>query len=106
MTISTDSLKPSKPLDTLLAASLRDMRIHARLSQTALAARLRRPTSFVGKYENGYRKLDIIEFLAVANAIGFDPGNFLADLSNGEQPSNANVRPTPPAPGATAGAAA
>lgn len=53
------------------------MRRQARLTQTGVAARLRRPTSFVGTYENGYRRLDVIESLEVAAAIGFDPTGFL-----------------------------
>lgn len=45
----------------------------AGLTQHALALRLSRPQSFVSKYEKGERRLDVIEFLAVADAIGFDP---------------------------------
>ena len=56
---------------------LRAMRRRARLSQSAVAVRLRRPTSFFGKYENGYRRLDVIEFLEVAEAIGFNPSEFV-----------------------------
>ena len=64
----------------LLSNELRAARRRARLSQANVAARLRRPTSFVGKYENGRRNLDVIEFLEVAEAIGFDPGDFLHTL--------------------------
>ena len=56
---------------------LRRMRRRAGLTQAAVAARLRRPTSFVGKYEAGYSRLDVIEFLDIAAAIGFDPAGFL-----------------------------
>ena len=62
----------------LFSTGLRRMRRQAGLTQATVAARLRRPASFVGKYENGYRRLDVIEFLEVAAAIGFDPGRFLA----------------------------
>lgn len=55
-------------------------RKQARLSQSALAARLGRPQSFVSKYEGGERRLDVIEFLEVARAIGLNPARFLADL--------------------------
>ena len=55
-------------------------RKHTRLSQAALATRLDRPQSFVAKYEGGERRLDVIEFLEVARAIGFSPARFLADL--------------------------
>ena len=72
----------------LLSNELRAARRRARLSQAAVAARLRRPTSFVGKYENGRSSLDIIEFLEVAEAIGFDPGDFLHTLRK-----QANGRP-------------
>lgn len=61
----------------LVSEGLRHMRRRAGLTQAAVAARLRRPTSFVGKYENGYRRLDVIEFLKVAAALGFDPARFL-----------------------------
>lgn len=105
-TDSTDTPDSGDSLDSLVAAKLRDMRIRARLSQTALAVRLRRPTSFVGKYENGYRKLDVIEFLVVADAIGFDPGTFLTGFLHAPQVPNANARPATPAPGTTATAAA
>ena len=64
----------------LFSAELRHMRRQAGLTQAAVAARLRRPTSFVGKYENGYRRLDVIEFLDVAAAIGFDPAGFLTTV--------------------------
>ena len=64
----------------ILSDGLRRMRRQAGLTQAAVAARLRRPTSFVGKYENGYRQLDVIEFLDVAAAIGFDPARFLATV--------------------------
>ncbi len=64
----------------LFSEGLRRMRRRAGLTQAAVAARLRRPTSFVGKYENGYRRLDVIEFLKVAAAIGFDPAEFLATV--------------------------
>lgn len=64
-----------------VAERLRHMRRRAGLTQATVAARLRRPTSFVGKYENGYRKLDIIELLKVAAVIGFDPGRFLTTIA-------------------------
>jgi hypothetical protein len=32
---------------------------------------------FVSKYENGERRVDIIEFLYLAHAIGFDPISFM-----------------------------
>ncbi|MBI5092937.1 MAG: hypothetical protein HZB26_10910 [Candidatus Hydrogenedentes bacterium] len=45
-----------------------------------MAGRLARPPSFVNKYKNGERRLDVIEFLQVAKAIGIDPVKFLKKL--------------------------
>jgi transcriptional regulator with XRE-family HTH domain len=53
----------------------------AGLTQIDVARRLRKPQSFVSKYEQGERRLDIIEFLHVAHAIGFDPRAVLARLA-------------------------
>ena len=43
------------------------------LSQAALAEMLGRVQTFVSKYERGERRLDVIEFLEVADALGLDP---------------------------------
>lgn len=56
-------------LRDLLAAA----RERAGLTQTELAAKLGRPQSFVAKYEGGERRLDVVEFLEVATALGADP---------------------------------
>lgn len=53
----------------------------AHLTQADIAARLQKPQSFVSKYEQGERRLDVIEFLHVAKAIGFDPIAFLAQIT-------------------------
>ena len=49
---------------------LRTARKDARLSQKDLAAKLGARQQFVSKYESGERRLDVIEFLDVANALG------------------------------------
>ena len=46
------------------------------LTQTQVAKHLARPQSFVSKYEKGERRLDVIEFLEVADALGI-PAQFL-----------------------------
>jgi transcriptional regulator with XRE-family HTH domain len=51
------------------------------LSQEEVARRLRRPQSFVSKYENGERRLDIIELIEVAEAIGFDVRDLVTELT-------------------------
>ena len=50
------------------------------LSQAALAERLGRLQTFVSKYERGERRLDVIEFLDVAAALGLDPHTVLRQL--------------------------
>lgn len=58
-------------------ALLREMLVEERnkvgLSQAALAQKLGVNQTFVSKYELGERRLDVIEFLEIAEAIGFDP---------------------------------
>jgi transcriptional regulator with XRE-family HTH domain len=53
---------------TLIAA-----RKEAGITQAQLAKALRRPQSFISKYERGERRLDVIEFLEVTEVIGADP---------------------------------
>lgn len=49
-------------------------------TQTQLAERLGRPQSFVSKYENGERRLDLIEFLDIAAVLEFNPLYFIQEL--------------------------
>lgn len=50
-----------------------EARKKAGLSQWEVAVKLNRPQSFVSKYERGERRIDIVEFLEVAKAIGVNP---------------------------------
>src|SRR3546814_9556295 len=50
------------------------------LTQVDVAERLGRPQSFVAKYEGGERRLDVIEFIDVAEALETDPRTLLAKL--------------------------
>ena len=58
-------------------AVMLDVLIQARksqgFSQQDVADRLGKPQSFVSKYENGERRLDILEFFAIAEALQKDP---------------------------------
>jgi len=55
-------------------------RKRARLTQVELAHRLSRPQSFVSKMERGERRLDVVEFLEVADALAIDPTTFIEHL--------------------------
>ena len=57
----------------------------AGLTQAQLAAKLSRPQSFVSKYERGERRLDVIEFLEVAEALGIDPVRFTRKMLQGSE---------------------
>ncbi|MFB2875728.1 helix-turn-helix domain-containing protein [Floridanema aerugineum] len=52
-------------------------RKEAQLTQATLAKSLKKPQSFVAKYENGERRLDVIEFLLIARAMEVDPCEIL-----------------------------
>lgn len=63
---------------------LRELLVEARksagLSQTAVAERLGRPQSYVADVERNERRIDVIEFLAMAEAIGCDPIAIIAEV--------------------------
>jgi transcriptional regulator with XRE-family HTH domain len=52
----------------------------AGLTQRDLAQRLQRPQSYVSKYENGERRLDLIEFLDLAAVLNIDIAAFIHAL--------------------------
>ena len=54
----------------------------AGLTQRELADRLHKPQSFVAKYEGGERRIDVVEFLTVCQAMGVDPAKLLKALKN------------------------
>lgn len=66
-----------------LRVLLVEAREEAGLTQVELGKRLRRPQAFVSKIERGLRRVDVLEFLEIARAIGFDPIEFLRKLDNG-----------------------
>ncbi len=55
-------------------------RKRAGLTQEDLAKRLKKPQSFVAKYEGGERRIDVVEFLKITQAIGADPIKILRAL--------------------------
>jgi hypothetical protein len=61
------------PRHEALIALLVKERKKAALTQAAVAKKLRRFQSFVATVEGGQRRIDVVEFLDFADAIGFDP---------------------------------
>jgi transcriptional regulator with XRE-family HTH domain len=56
----------------------------AGVRQQKLAAKLGRPQSFIAKYEGGERRIDVIEFIAIARALDADPVNLFRGFVAGE----------------------
>lgn len=52
----------------------------ARFTQQKLADRLGRPQSFVAKYENSERRLDVVEFLEIARILKIDPHQIIREI--------------------------
>jgi transcriptional regulator with XRE-family HTH domain len=57
-----------------------EARKSAGLTQVELAARLKQHQSYVSKYESGVRRLDVVEYMQVAKAVGFDPAELITKL--------------------------
>lgn len=68
------------PRQARLQELLIQKRVAAGLTQEEVARRLRRPQSFVSKYETGERRLDIVELMEVAEVLGADPRWLVAEL--------------------------
>lgn len=62
-------------LELLLAA-----REKAGLTQQQLADRLGKPQSFISKYEGGERRIDVIEFIAIADALEMDASRAIREV--------------------------
>ena len=50
------------------------------LSQHKLAKKLKKPQSFVSKYERGERRLDVIEFLDIVKILDADPHEIIRKI--------------------------
>lgn len=52
----------------------------AGMTQADLADRLGEYQSFVARLESGQRRIDVVEFLNIAEVLGFDPTKAIATL--------------------------
>jgi len=66
-----------------LVALLIEERVAAGMTQEDLAGALGEYQSFVARLESGQRRIDVIEFLDIAKAVGFDPNALIAKLEIG-----------------------
>jgi len=61
------------PRHEALRAFLQEKRLKAGMTQQDVADKLERYQSFIATVESGQRRIDVVELLEFADAIGFDP---------------------------------
>jgi transcriptional regulator with XRE-family HTH domain len=59
---------------------LENARLEAGLSQAQLAKKVGWDQTYVSKIERGVRRVDVIELIAICEAIGLDPAEFIRGL--------------------------
>lgn len=69
------------PKHLALCSIIREYRKAAGFTQADVAKRLGRYQSYIAMLEGGERKIDVIEYMQIAEAIGFDPAVALKRLS-------------------------
>lgn len=70
------------PRHEALRAFLVERRKRAGLTQTSLAKRLGRYQSYAANVETGQKRIDVVEFIAFAAAIGFDPAKAIRKIAS------------------------
>jgi transcriptional regulator with XRE-family HTH domain len=65
-----------------LRTLLREARENSGYTQQQLADLLKRPQSFVAKYELGERRVDVIEFLTIAKLLRADAAKIIKELGS------------------------
>ena len=63
-----------------LRECLAEARRAASLTQSEVADRMGRPQSFVSKYENGERQLDVVEVVEVCKTVGISPARVIRTI--------------------------
>src|SRR6267143_3815871 len=89
--------KLDKSVHSTGQAAFCELMIRARktagLTQHALARRLKKPQSFVAKYEGGERRVDVVEFIAIARALDVDPLKLMTILLSGGKGKSPRAKP-------------
>lgn len=70
----------SSPAYAAAVELLVETRVRLGVSQRELAERLGKPRSFVTKIEARERRVDMVEFVAIARALGMPAGELMAGL--------------------------
>jgi len=87
--------KPAKPELSALNDRFRRLMAGARkvrnLTQGAVAEKVGRPQSYLGKFEAGKRELTVAEFIEVAGAIGVSPLRIISRLLKRPSPTKAEL---------------
>ena len=65
---------------------LKQTRQQKGITQKQIALAMQRPQSFVAKYENEERRLDIVEFVHIARLLGLPLHEALQDIKTGVRP--------------------
>ncbi|ONH84059.1 transcriptional regulator [Roseomonas mucosa] len=68
------------PRQLLLQTLLVEARKAKGLTQAELAEALNKPQSFVAKYENGERRIDVVEFVDITAALSVSTADLLARI--------------------------
>jgi transcriptional regulator with XRE-family HTH domain len=90
-----DTLRSPQQIE--LRKLLLRQRMDRGVTQTELAKRLGKPQSFVAKYEGGERRLSVIEFIEIAEALQVRPSDLLDELheilkSSGQQEASIGAK--------------
>lgn len=75
---SVGSLRTAE--NDILIRVVREARTAAGVSQEELSRRLGQSITFMVKFERGTRRLDLIEFIRVAQALSLEPEALFADV--------------------------
>ena len=65
---------------TIFLSLIVDVRKRAEMTQADVAKALRKPQSFVSKYERGERRIDFAEFVRLCDILETDPVKFLKEF--------------------------
>jgi transcriptional regulator with XRE-family HTH domain len=71
-----------------LLSLLIEHRARISMTQAEVARALKKPQSFVSKYERGERRLDFAETIALCRILDLDPHQLLTEFTTGKRQTN------------------